>query len=94
MFSTKYKTEKVFLLPNAEEIFDFVIPVQYTRLLQQIYTVRGAEHITIPNFKIIVSYTDVQGVKYVNPISLHIEDQFILENVDGSGYATYQIIMK
>ena len=94
MFSAKYETEKVFLLPNAEEVFDFVIPVQYTKLLQQIYTARGAEYVSIPDIKGTISYTDVQGVKYIKPILLHIEDQYILEAVDGSGCATYQITMK
>ncbi|RBP61048.1 hypothetical protein DES36_11547 [Alkalibaculum bacchi] len=63
MFSPTYEINKVFLLPNAEESFDFVIPIQYITLLQEIYSIRGREHVVIPNIKVLVTFTDVQGIK-------------------------------
>lgn len=94
MFSGNHEMTEVFLLPNAEEIFDFVIPVHYTRLLQGIYLVRGAEHVDIPDIKVSISFIDVQGVKYTRQIFLSINDICIFEDSDGNGMASYKIAIK
>lgn len=93
-FSGNYEMTKVFLLPNAEEIFDFVIPIHYTRLLQGIYSVRGAERVDIPDIEVFISFSDVQGVKYTRQIFLSINDIYIFEDSDGNGLASYKITIK
>lgn len=94
MFPVKLEENKVFLLPNAEEVFDLVIPMQYISLLQAIYSVHGDEFPDIPDIKLSVSYTDVQGVKYNKQVSLIIMSLYMVEDSNGNGLASYQITMK
>lgn len=93
-FNSDYRDEKTFLLPNAEEIYEFTIPMQYTILLQKIFSTRNAEPVDIPDLEIWVSFEDVQGVTYDKAISLAIEDYFFTQDSDGNGMATYQIVMR
>lgn len=99
-FNANCQSEKVFLLPAAEEAYDFVLPMQYTTLLQEIYSScharprRNPQPVNIPDIKLNVSFEDVQGVKYSKTIPLAIEILFFAEDEDGNGMATYQIVME
>lgn len=93
-FNADYQFEKTFLLPNAEEICEVVIPVQYAKLLQEISSLRNTTLIEIPNIEVNVSFKDVQGIVYDKKISLKIEDCFLTSDSDANGIAIYRIIME
>lgn len=94
IFPTEYETKKAYLLPNAEEVYDFILPMQYAKTLQEIYYLRNSALIDIPDIKINVVFKDVQGVEYNNLITLTIEDYFYTTDTEGNGLATYKISMK
>lgn len=93
-FNADYHIEKAFLLPDAEETYVFVIPMQYTALLQEIFSTRNAAPVDIPDLKIQVCFEDVQGIKYEQTVLLAIEDYILVQDSDKNGFATYQIVMK
>lgn len=94
VFNADYQIEKTFLLPNAEEIYEVVIPIQYTKLLQEISSIRSTTLVKIPSLEVNVSFEDVQGIAYNKKISLNIESYFLTSDSDGNGMAIYQIVME
>lgn len=92
-FSPNFKTEKLFLLPNAEEKYEFVLPAQYTMLLQEIYKSFN-EHIKeIPDIEVKVSYFDVQGILYEETVYLSVETLLYINNGEEERSVMYQINM-
>lgn len=92
-FPSNYHVEKTFLLPNAEEIYDFIIPMQYTLLLEEFFSTLNTEPIDIPNLEVQVSFEDVQGVKYSKTILLDIETTSSIQDSNGNGMAICQVSM-
>lgn len=94
IFTASCHDEKTFLLPDAEETYKFVIPLQYASLLREIFLISRASPNDIPDLQIQVSFEDVQGVKYSKTIILSLEPVFAVEDFDGNGLVVYQIAMK
>lgn len=92
-FSTDYETDKVFLLPNAEEAYEFVLPAQYKVLLYEIYKNANTGMIDIPELEIKVSYYDVQNVMYEETIHLSVKTTLFTMNGENEKLVTYQISM-
>ena len=92
-FSANYKNEKLFLLPNAEESYEFILPVQYKMLLHEIYTYSNVGMLEIPDIEIEVSYFDVQNVLYKETIHLSVETIFFMNNGENEKSVIYQINM-
>lgn len=92
-FSTDYETDKVFLLPNAEESYEFVLPAQYKILLYEIYKNSNTGIIDIPDLEIKVSYYDVQNVMYEETIHLSVKTTLFKMNGESEKLVTYQISM-
>lgn len=92
-FSANYKNEKLFLLPNAEETYEFTLPGQYRMLLHEIYKYSNVGVIDIPDIEIKVSYFDVQGVLYEEIVHLSVETIFFMSNGEDEKSVTYQINM-
>ena len=93
-FTASFRDDKTFLLPDAEETYNFVIPFQYVSLLREIFLTLRASPNDIPDLQIQVFFEDVQGVKYNKTIILSPEPIFAVEDSDGNGLAIYQIAMK
>ena len=91
-FSANYKNEKLFLLPNAEESYEFELPGQYKMLLHEIYTYSNEWMIEIPDIVIEVSYFDVQNVPYREKINLSVETMLFIHD-ENEKYVIYQINM-
>ena len=92
-FSATEKSEKLFLLPNAEESYEFMLPSQYTFLLHEIYKHSKVGEIDIPDLEIEVTYSDVQNVQYMETIQLSVKT-FGLINTEEASCVSYQIYMK
>lgn len=92
-FSCNYEVDKLYLLPNAEESFVFNIPVQYTKLIEKIFEVHD-KALAIPDIKLNLEYTDVQGKNYTKQILLMIKPAIISSDKCGSGCASYNVIAK
>lgn len=92
-FSAIEKSEKLFLLPNAEESYEFILPPQYTFLLHEIYKHSKVGEINIPDLQVEVSYSDVQNVEYKETITLAVKT-FSLLNTEKEHGVSYQIYMK
>jgi hypothetical protein len=83
---------KVYLLPNAEETFEFGLSF-YLDIVREIYVKSGTGVLGIPNIQLIVSYKDIQGKLYEENILLGIENIIMGSDENGNGYATYRIFM-
>ena len=94
MVSSTLNSKVLYLLPNAEETYDFYIPEVYLELLKNIYLSCGDEPHNIPAIKINLSFEDVQGVRYTNTVFLTIGTYFYWEDADGNGSSSCRISMK
>lgn len=94
-FPAKHRLEKIFLLPNAEEIHEFYLCYDYLRLFLELHkTQNWSPSIEIPDFKIDVYFSDIQGNHYKKEILLKVVRRFLVLDVHNSGSATYEIFMK
>ena len=86
---------KVFLLPNAEETFDFIIPSFYLKTIRTLTTTFNPRKYTgLPNLEVHVSYQDVQGIKYDKTIYLDINVTRYYTNNFDSVCINYEIVMR
>ena len=92
-FSTDYKSEKLFLLPNAEESYEFALPAHYTIMLYEIYKHAENGAIDFPDLEIEVSYFDVQNVQYKETINLSVKTFFFI-NTEDTKSVLLEIYMK
>lgn len=92
--SIPYNPRVLYLLPNAEETYDFLIPEAYLELLENVYFSCGDEPHNIPDIEINLSFEDVQGVRYTSKVFLTIGTYFYWEDDDGNGSSSCQISMK
>ena len=92
-FPAKETREKLFLLPNAEESYNFVLPSEYTVLLYEIYKHAKTWELDIPDLEVEVSYSDVQNVQYKEIIRLSVRT-FLLSNTSERKVVAFEIYMK
>ena len=92
-FAADYKSEKLFLLPNAEESYEFMLPAHYKILLHEIYKNANTGLIDIPDLEIKVAYSDVQNVMYEETVRLSVNTMLFTIGSEGEKSVTYQIIM-
>ena len=92
-FSTDYEVDKVFLLPNAEESYEFVLPAEYKALLFEIYKNANTGIIDIPGLEIKVSYYDVQNVMYEETIHLSVKATLFTMLGENEKSVTWQFSM-
>jgi hypothetical protein len=93
-FSIHNRTDKVFLLPNAEEKYEISLPPSYVLFLQEVARIKDLRPIHIPDIKIIVSFSDIQGIQYQNEVYLAVSVAFFLEDKEGNGVSSFKISMK
>ena len=97
---------KAFLLPNAEEVYEFVLPSYCISLLREFALARYSddkanidtdnEVAEIPDLKIqlLISFEDIQGVKYNKTIVLKVQPVLsVYDMLQDSGLTAYSIIM-
>ena len=92
-FSANNKVEKLFLLPNAEEAYEFVLPSQYKMLLHEIYKCSDVGMLDIPDIEVKVSYSDVQGVQYEEIVYLSVKTLFFSSDGEDEKSVMYRINM-
>ena len=92
-FEADHKTEKLFLLPNAEESYEFALPSPYTILLYEIYKHANTGAIAFPELEVDVTYYDVQNVQYKETLHLCVKTLFFINSENQQG-VTFQIYMK
>ena len=65
--------KRMYLLPNAEDNFDFFIPTHITILVKKVYEVFTKQNSEEPDLhiKLNFEYNDVQGLKYKRTIDLN-----------------------
>ena len=91
-FNATDHNEKAFLLPNAEEVYQSAIPVQYVKLFE--YFCKTCKSFNVPDMEVKVFFEDVQGIEYRKVIQLAFEQILLLDDGNGNGFAAYQIVMK
>lgn len=94
VFSEDSEVTRAYLLPNAQESYSIVLLPQYLILIQMIYQANDGIDVNIPNLKLNINYTDVQGKEYKRIIVLKINCLFCISDHSGSGKARYIIEME
>lgn len=87
--------KRMYLLPNAEENFDFFIPTHITILVKKVYEVFTKQNGEEPDLhiKLNFEYNDVQGLKYKRTIDLNFVCSLFMDNKsEGYGYFVYSIM--
>ena len=91
--AANYTVKKTFLLANAEEKYEFILPEHYTALLREMVQTKKQAMADIPNLEILISFEDVQGISYNKKVSLAIKEDFSVLDSENNGLATYKICM-
>jgi len=87
-------TDKLYLLPNAEESFSIAIPPLLLNVVREYY-IEG-KHDLLSNYLIVLNvfYQDIQGKDYNSEIRLYFETLYAAFDPTGSGVATFRIRSK
>jgi len=84
-------TSLMYMLPEANEIYDIPLPSAYYLLIQEIIK-SGGTTADIPSLTLSVTYSDIQGNEYIDVFLISIKTQLYTEEPTGSGSATFQLV--
>lgn len=87
-------SDKLYLLPNAEESFNIVIPPLFISVVEEFFVENLRELLENYPLTLNVSCQDIQEKDYPSEIRLFCEPLLLTYGTDGSGYATYKIKSK
>ena len=80
-----------FMLNSTQEYNTFILPIPYMNLFGELF-VRTTKKEEFPTLFLDVYYTDIQGKSYYECIQLDVQLLHYLQNPDGSGFCTYNLI--
>lgn len=93
-YSTHVQSTKLYLLPNAEESFEVILPIEYSSVIHKIYEEFQIGRDDLAPIETVIEFEDIQGKSYSQDVSFAVQTLFLTSDGKENGYASYRIIMK